>query len=219
MVLTTAAATLLLTLLLVSIGGTGACLDDVRLRDRRRTQRIVGRQHTTPVAAARAGSLVTLRGVAVASDGGLAAPMSGRSCVAWELTVFDFSGSRPVLLARESYCGTLVLRDSSGIARVVMGRATVGIEPDRRWNIASGVLRQRLAALIEDGAAMLAAEPGMLVACEGVIAAGDAVAVCGQIVWPAGPLLPGYRDADDPAQLAASAHFPLLIVGERVGAR
>ena len=47
------------------------------------------------------------------TSGELRAPFSGRRCVAYELTLFDFEGVRPVLLARIAVAHSFLLRDDT----------------------------------------------------------------------------------------------------------
>ena len=95
----------------LALGGTGMCTDGGRLRERRAAQRGVRREWTTRVSELRPGGDAKLEGTAVADDGELRAPFSGRRCVAYELTLFDFEGVRPVLLARVAVAHSFLLRD------------------------------------------------------------------------------------------------------------
>lgn len=203
----------------LALGGTGLCTDGARLRERKQARDGVRHSWTTRVADIRDvcdGCSVKLQGIALADDGILDAPFSNRRCVAFELTLFDFEGVRPVLLARETRARSFFLRDDSGLAHVLPEPARVGIEPDKRWRFESPRRDPRVAAIIERH--QLAARVGdhPLVVCEGVIEIGGPVAVLGHVAHEPAP-----TDGDDPYRsvgtrpvLSGSALAPLLLVAD-----
>lgn len=198
----------------LALGGTGNCTDGARLRERRRAQSGVRHEWTTRVADVRDGVPVKLEGTALPDEGELRAPFSGRRCVAWELTLFDFEGVRPVLLARETAARSFLLRDETGVAHVVPEPAQVGIEPDKTWRFESPRNDPRLAALIARHhlEARVGAHP--LRICEGVVEVGGPVAVLGHAAHEPAP-----SEGDDPyrsvgtrAVVSGSSLAPLLLV-------
>jgi hypothetical protein len=200
----------------LALGGTGLCTDGARLRERKRARDGVRYQWTTRVADVCDGYSVKLQGTALADERDLRAPFSGRHCVAFELTLFDFEGVRPVLLARETVARSFFLRDATGVAHVVPEPARIGIEPDKRWRFESPRRDPRIAAIIERH--HLAAKVGEhpLVVCEGVIEIGGPVAVLGHAAHEPAP-----TDGNDPYRsvgmrpvVSGSPHSPLLLVAD-----
>ena len=219
--LTTCVFALVVICAVLALGGTGMCTDGARLRERKWAQRGVRRQWATRVADVPPlgdGGQVKLQGIAATDGGELRAPFSGRACVAYELTLFDFEGVRPVLLARETMAREFLLRDASGVAHVVPEPARIGIEPDKRWRFESLLQHAdgRVAELLRRHGldASHAGQP--LVICEGVIAVGGAVAVLGRATRepdPAGGATP-YRTLGTRPLVTGSAEAPLLLVAD-----
>jgi hypothetical protein len=200
----------------LALGGTGLCTDGARLRERRQAREGVRHFWTTRVADVSPGGSVKLSGTALADDSALRAPFSGRRCVAWELTLFDFEGVRPVLLARETVARSFFLRDDTGVAHVVPEPARIGIEPDKRWRFESPLRDRRLAAIVERHhlEARVGAHP--LVVCEGVIEIGGPVAVLGHVAREPAPTdgdAP-YRSVGTRPVVCGSALAPLLLVAD-----
>jgi len=179
MVLTTCVFAVVVIAGVLALGGTGMCTDGARLRDRKLAQWGVRREWTTRVADVRDGGDVKLQGTAVADDGEWRAPFSGRRCIAYELTLFDFEGVRPVLLARVAVARSFVLRDPSGSAHVLPEPARVGIEPDRRWRFEPHQVDRRIADVLDRAGVDSRWRHHAVVVCEGVIAVGGPVAVFG----------------------------------------
>ena len=193
----------------LALGGTGRCTDGKRIRDRRLAQAGVRREWTTRVAELNDGSdarLAKLEGIAVTDGGELRAPFSGRRCVAYELTLFDYEGVRPVLLARIAVARSFLLRDDTGIAHVVPEPVLVGIEPDKRWRFEADRVDARLRSLLEGHAVDPRWRGRPIVVCEGVIAVGGSVAAFGHV----GREPSGASEAE-----AAAARSPYRAVGTR----
>jgi hypothetical protein len=186
----------------------------------------VRREFSTRVAEARDHTDVKLQGTAIADDGDgaasdgageLTAPFSRRRCVAYELTLFDYDGVRPVLLARIAVARSFLLRDDTGVAHVVPDPALVGIDPDKRWRFESPT-DARVITLLETHAADRPWRHHPIVVCEGVIAVGGAVAcyghVCHEPVAAAVPTSPHspYRSLGTRALLTGSIGAPLLLI-------
>jgi len=150
MLLTTCVFAVVVIAAVLAIGGTGMCTDGARLRDRRTAQNGVRREWTTRVSELRPGGAAKLEGTAVTDGGELRAPFSGRRCVAYELTLFDFEGVRPVLLARIAVAHPFLLRDETGVAHVVPEPALVGIEPYKRWRYEPERVPTKLRMLLEE---------------------------------------------------------------------
>src|SRR5512135_710154 len=149
MVLTTCVFAVVLIGAVLALGGTGMCIDGGRLKERRTAQAGVRREWTT-------------RGAE------LRAPFSARRCVAYELTLFDFEGVRPVLLARIAVARSFLLRDDTGTAHVVPEPALVGIEPDKRWRFEADRVPTKLRALLDEYAIGERWHGHPIVVCEGV---------------------------------------------------
>lgn len=181
MVLTTCVFAVVLIGAVLALGGTGMCIDGGRLRERRQAQAGVRREWTTRVSELRERGEAKLEGTVVTDGAELRAPFSGRRCVAYELTLFDFEGVRPVLLARIAVARSFLLRDDTGIAHVVPEPALVGIEPDKRWRFEADRVDARLRALLDEHAADARWHRHPIVVCEGVIEIGGAVAVFGRV--------------------------------------
>jgi hypothetical protein len=181
MVLTTCVFAVVLIGAVLALGGTGMCIDGARLRDRRRAQAGVRREWTTRVCELRGSGEAKLEGTVVTDGAELRAPFSGRRCVAYELTLFDFDGVRPVLLARIAIARSFLLRDDTGIAHVVPEPALVGIEPDKRWRFEADRIVARVRALLDEHAPGARWHHHPIVVCEGVIEVGGPVAVFGHI--------------------------------------
>jgi hypothetical protein len=181
MVLTTCIFAVVLIGAVLALGGTGMCIDGSRLRDRRRAQAGVRREWTTRVAELRSSGEAKLQGTVVTDGAELRAPFSGRRCVAYELTLFDFEGVRPVLLARIAVARSFLLRDDTGIAHVVPEPALVGIEPDKRWRVEADRASAKLRALLDEHAPGGRWHHHPIVVCEGVIEIGGPVAVFGHV--------------------------------------
>lgn len=198
----------------LALGGTGMCTDGGRLHERRAAQKGVRREWTTRVSELRPGGDAKLEGTAVADEGELRAPFSGRRCVAYELTLFDFEGVRPVLLARVAVARSFLLRDETGTAHVVPEPALVGIEPDKRWRFEADRVDARIRALLEAHAGAARWQRRPIVVCEGVIAVGGHVAAFGHVTSE-----PSDRGADQPYRtlgmrplLTGSMAAPLLLI-------
>src|SRR2546423_4647432 len=181
MVLTTCVFAVVLIGAVLALGGTGMCIDGGRLRDRRRAQAGVRREWTTRVSELRSSGEAKLEGTVVTDGAELRAPFSGRRCVAYELTLFDFEGVRPVLLARIAVARSFLLRDDTGIAHVVPEPALVGIEPDKRWRFEPDRVSARLRGLLDEHAPAARWHHHPIVVCEGVIEIGGPVAVFGHV--------------------------------------
>src|SRR5438045_97777 len=158
MVLTTTIFAVVVICGVLALGGTGMCTDGARLRERRLAQWGVRREFATRVADVHDHTDAKLQGVAISDDGDgspsdgagdLTAPFSGRRCVAYEITFFDYEGVRPSLLARVVVAHSFLLRDDTGVAHVVPEPAMVGIDPDKRWRF-DRPSDGRLLALLEE---------------------------------------------------------------------
>jgi hypothetical protein len=215
MVLTTCFFAVVVIAGVLALGGTGMCTDGARIRDRKLAQWGVRREWTTRVADVRDGGDVKLQGTAIADDdGSLRAPFSGRHCVAYELTLFDFEGVRPVLLVREAVARSFVLRDGSGSAHVVPEPARVGIEPDKRWRFEPHKIDARIREIFDRHRVDARRRSHAVVVCEGVIAVGGPVAVFGHASHE-----PAAEGADSPYRtlgsrplLTGSESSPLLLI-------
>jgi len=182
MVLTTCIFAVVLIAAVLALGGTGMCIDGGRLRDRRRAQAGVRREWTSRVCELRGSGEAKLEGTVVTDGAELRAPFSGRRCVAYELTLFDFEGVRPVLLARIAVARSFLLRDDTGTAHVVPEPALVGIEPDKRWRFEADRIPTRVRALLDEHALDNSRwHHHPIVVCEGVIEVGGPVAVFGRV--------------------------------------
>ena len=204
----------------LALGGTGMCFDRGRLRERRAAQNGVRREWATRVAELTDRGEAKLEGTAVTDGGELRAPFSGRRCVAYELTLFDFEGIRPVLLARIAVARSFLLRDDTGVAHVVPEPAFVGIEPDKRWRFESDRVDARLRALLEEHAADNRWRHHPVVVCEGVIAVGAPVAAFGHVgrepfavtAGVDGGVVSPYRATGTRPLLTGSMAAPLLLI-------
>jgi hypothetical protein len=209
----------------LALGGTGMCTDGARLRERRWAQRGVRREWTTRVCELDErgdGRLAKLEGTAVTDGALLRAPFSGRACVAYELTLFDFEGVRPVLLARIAVARSFLLRDGTGTAHIVPEPAFVGIEPDKHWRFDPERVDERIRALLRAHAVddRWREHAHAVVVCEGVIAAGGPVAAFGHVAHE--PFAPGederarvdspYRTLGTRPLLTGSMAAPLLLI-------
>jgi hypothetical protein len=166
---------------MLALGGSGMCTGRARLRERRLAQNGVRREWTSRVSELRPGRDAKLEGTAVTDGVELRAPFSGRRCVAYELTLFDFDRMRPVLLARIAVARSFLLRDDTGVAHVVPEPAFVGIEPDKRWRFEADRIDAHLRALLLKHAADGRWQRHPVVVCEGVIPIGGAVAAFGRV--------------------------------------
>ena len=222
MVLTTCVFAVVLIGAVLALGGTGRCIDGGRLRERRAAQKGVRREWTTRVSDLRDRGEAKLEGTVVTDGAELRAPFSGRRCVAYELTLFDFEGVRPVLLARIAVARSFLLRDDTGIAHVVPEPALVGIEPDKRWRYEADRVPARLRALLDEHAAGERWHRHPIVVCEGAIEVGGQVAVFGRVGrepyaadWRSGDGDGGespYRAMGTRALLTGSMAAPLLLI-------
>jgi hypothetical protein len=219
MVLTTCVFAVVLIGAVLALGGTGMCIDGGRLRERRTAQNGVRREWTTRVSDLRDRGEAKLEGTAVADGAELRAPFSHRRCVAYELTLFDFEGVRPVLLARIAVARSFLLRDETGVAHVVPEPALVGIEPDKRWRFEADRIDARLRQLLDDHVPGARWRHHPIVVCEGVIEVGGLVAAFGQVgrePWAGGELERGgvspYRATGTRALLTGALGAPLLLI-------
>ena len=181
MLFTTCVFAVVLIAAVLALGGTGMCIDGARLRERRTAQNGVRREWTTRVGELGDHGEAKLEGTAVTDGVELRAPFSGRRCVAYELTLFDFEGVRPVLLARVAVARSFLLRDDTGTAHVVPEPVLVGIEPDKRWRYEADRVDGRLRALLDEHAIDERWRGHPIVVCEGVIAVGAPVAAFGHV--------------------------------------
>jgi hypothetical protein len=218
MLLTTCFFAVVVIAAVLALGGTGMCRDGAKIRDRRTAQNGVRREWTTRVADLHPGGAAKLEGTAVADGGELRAPFSGRRCVAYELTLFDFEGVRPVLLARIAVARSFLLRDDTGVAHVVPEPALVGIEPDKRWRFEPARVTAKLRALLEEHAVDDRWRHRPVVVCEGVIAVGGPVAAYGHVATEpvadgagGGAAMP-YRTLGTRPLLTGSMAAPLLLI-------
>jgi hypothetical protein len=203
----------------LALGGTGMCFGGARLRERRAAQNGVRREWTTRVSELRDHGDAKLEGTAFPDGGELRAPFSGRRCVAYELTLFDFEGMRPVLLARIAVARSFLLRDDTGTAHVVPEPALVGIEPDKRWRFETDRVDARIRSLLEEHARDDRWRNRPIIVCEGVIAVGAPVAAFGHVAREPfaagnereGAALP-YRTVGTRALLTGSMAAPLLLI-------
>jgi hypothetical protein len=219
MVLTTCVFAVVLIGAVLALGGTGMCIDGGRLHERRTAQNGVRREWTTRVSDLRDRGEAKLEGTAVADGAELRAPFSHRRCVAYELTLFDFEGVRPVLLARIAVARSFLLRDETGVAHVVPEPALVGIEPDKRWRFEADRIDARLRKLLDDHVPGERWRHHPIVVCEGVIEVGGLVAAFGQVgrePWAGGELERGgvspYRATGTRALLTGALGAPLLLI-------
>jgi hypothetical protein len=222
MVLTTCVFAVVLIGAVLALGGTGMCIDGGRLKERRTAQAGVRREWTTRVAELRDRGEAKLEGTVVTDGAELRAPFSARRCVAYELTLFDFEGVRPVLLARIAVARSFLLRDDTGTAHVVPEPALVGIEPDKRWRFEADRVPTKLRALLDEYAIGERWHGHPIVVCEGVIEVGGPVAVFGQVAREpfAAPEQSAdgqiasapYREMGTRALLTGSLSAPLLLV-------
>jgi hypothetical protein len=213
MVLTTCFFAVVVILGVLALGGTGMCTDGARLRDRRLAQWGVRREWTTRVSELRDRGEAKLQGTVVAEDGEFRAPFSGRRCVAYELTLFDYESVRPMLLARVAVARSFVLRDDTGVAHVVPEPARIGIEPDKRWRFEHAT-DPRVVRLLERYAVDERWRHNPVVVCEGVIEVGGPVAVFGHVARE--PVADGadspYRSLGSRPLLTGSSDAPLLLI-------
>jgi hypothetical protein len=95
---------------------------------------------TRPIVDAEDGAIVHIAGSVVAGKRTLTGPLSGRECVAYELTVVSVgSGMMPdTVIARETRTARFVLKDSTGRARV-RGATSVGRDGIAEFWTTSGV--------------------------------------------------------------------------------
>lgn len=216
MVLTTCLFALVVILAVIAIGGTGMATGGRLIRERRLARRRVQRSWATQVANVGDGSDIKLVGTAHPLDDELSGPFSRRRCVAYELTVFDFEGARPVLLARVAVAQPFLLRDATGAARVVPDRVQIGIEPDKRWRLEPQRHDSRVTEVLERTCPDGRWRDHTLVVCEGVIEVGGQVAVCGRATREPDPErgdVP-YRTLGSRPLLTGTATAPLCLVGE-----
>jgi hypothetical protein len=217
MLVTTVAMAILVTLTIMALGGTGLCVDDGRLRARRRAQRIADRHLTTMVGDAPHGAYVKLLGTADDAEPTLVAPFSRRDCVAWEVTVFDIGGVRPVLRARASSMSRVLLRDRSGVADLMPERASIGINPDRCWTFEEGCGGARVDDLLKSvGCDEIDPHRGLLI-CEGVVQCGQRIVVLGYVVRssPATRTDGGPYRAIEAITVVGTSERPLFVVSAR----
>ena len=218
MVLTTCMFALVVILAVIAIGGTGLATGSRLIKDRRLARGGVRRVWTTRVASVGDGGDIKLVGTAHPLDGGLRGPFSGRRCVAYELTLFDFDGIRPALLARVAVAQPFLLRDGTGVARVVPDPVRIGIEPDKRWRFEPHRFDTRITSILERACPDGRWRDRTLVVCEGVIAVGGEVAIVGHATREPDPEagdMP-YRTIGTRPLVTGSAAAPLLLVGENL---
>lgn len=135
---------------------------------------------TTSIAAAASGEIVRVEGVSEPSAEPLGAPLSGRACVAWELSLWEPLGGMAWRCTDHWRSATpFVVRDATGQASVDVERVrSYAIvdreEPFHRWVDAPDVIRRRMArAGVEIGPS------GPLRLKESVLAGGEPVVVVG----------------------------------------
>jgi hypothetical protein len=189
-----------------ALGGTGMCTGGARLRERRLAQHGVRREWTSCVSDLRPGLDAKLQGTVVTDGDELRAPFSGRRCIAYELTLFDFDRMRPVLLARIAVARSFLLRDDTGVAHVVPEPAFVGIEPDKRWRFEADRIDARVRALLVEHSVDGRWQRHPVVVCEGVIPIGGAVAAFGHV---------GTEPADACSSPVAETRAPYRALGTR----
>lgn len=218
MVLTTCLFALVVILAVIAIGGTGLATGSKLIKDRRLARSCVRRIWATRIASVGDSGDIKLSGTAHALDGGLRGPFSGRHCVAYELTVFDFEGIRPTLLARVAVAQPFLLRDGTGVAHIVPDPVRIGIEPDKRWRFEPHRIDARITSILERACPDGRWRDRALVVCEGVIADGGEVAIVGHATRepdPEGGDIP-YRTIGTRPLVTGSAAAPLLLVGENL---
>jgi hypothetical protein len=227
MVLTTTIFAVVVICGVLALGGTGMCTDGARLRERREAQWGVRREFGTHVADVHDHTDAKLQGTAIADDGDgapgdgagvLTAPFSRRRCVAYELTLFDYDGVRPSLLARIAVARSFLLRDDTGTAHVVPEPAMIGIDPDKRWRFETPT-DARVVALLETHVPDGRWRSHAVVVCEGVIAVGGGVACYGHVAHepiagtvPSAGVHSPYRSLGSRALLTGSTGAPLLLI-------
>lgn len=218
MVLTTCLFAFVVILAVIAIGGTGMATGSRLIKDRRLARLGVRRSWATRVASIGDGGDIKLVGTAHALEGGLRGPFSGRRCVAYELTVFDYDGMRPNLLARVAVAQPFLLRDGTGVAHVVPDPVRIGIEPDKRWRLEPHRHDARITSVLERAYPDGRWRDRTLVVCEGVIALGGEVAIVGHATREPDPEVGEvpYRAIGTRPLVTGTAAAPLLLVGENL---
>lgn len=216
MVLTTCCFAVVVIVAALAVGGTGLATGSARIRDRLQARQAIRRVWTTRICDVGDGGNFKLTGTAVTSDCDLRGPFSGRRCVAYELTLFDFDGIRPKLLARVAFAQPFTLRDASGVAHVVPEPARIGIEPDKRWRFEPKRHDARLIALLERHCPDQRWRDRTVVVCEGVIALGGPVSIYGHATREPDPEAgeAPYRTVGTRPLVTGSLGEPLLLVGD-----
>lgn len=218
MVLTTCCFALVVIVAAIAVGGTGLATGSRRLKDRLLARQGVKSVWATRVSDVADGNDYKLVGTAIASDGELRGPFSGRRCVAYELTFFDFDGMRPKLLARVAVAQPFFLRDASGVAHVVPEPARIGIEPDKQWRFESHRHDRRITDILEQHCPDGRWRTRTVVVCEGVIAVGGQVSVWGHATREPDPEAgeAPYRTVGTRPLFTGSIAAPLLLVGDEL---
>lgn len=194
----------------VAAGVVGSVLWWSRLRI---TGRRLRRMRATPIGDARSGELVKIVGRVRMGDRPLRAPLSGRVCACWEVTI----ESRPPdplqhrVLASEARATDFYLQDDSGRARVDMSRGGVLLVPDLTIDMADRDPR-RDQVLARFGL-LAGADLVHMVCREAVVEENESVLACGQARFEADPFGLGgtYREAPRVLVVAPPRSSPVLV--------
>lgn len=135
----------------------------------------------------RHGEIAAVVGRVEEGDRALTAPLSGRTCVAWEVSVWCPTAART--FHRHAYFGDHVpfaLRDATGRARVeVAAVRSYGVVDHEERAGRSSPTRDAAKALLEErGLGALLAQQGSLILKESVLSAGETAVVVGTVHAP-----------------------------------
>lgn len=197
--------------LITGVGGASWYFAPVQRRRRRLRAAL-----PWPVAELPEGVIGRVTGQARTLDGTLIAPLSGRRCLAYEITLHENTHNSHRALAREARGIPFVLEDGSGHAVIDPAGAEYALDMDH--TAAGGTtttIRPELAAMFERlGLPATLGTRSKIALCEGVIEAGERVSVLGIATREPDPTAAptGYRDdAPTRLRLAGSRRYPLVI--------
>ncbi len=114
----------------LAIAGFAIALDKLAPPDEAKVRKLLARMRPEVIEKLADGKAAAIRGrVAVADDGELRAPLSGRPCVYWRIVIDEVGAKDFVQLGHQEQGVPFLVTSDAGTARVIPERARVAVKP------------------------------------------------------------------------------------------